>query len=71
MAEKEQKELAILQKFMPEQMSEDEIRAMAQEVVASGTSGFGSVMGAVMQKVKGRADGKLVKKIVQEILKNS
>lgn len=71
LAEKEQKELNVLQTFLPEQMSEEEIRSIAREVVGSGATGFGAVMGAVMQKVKGRADGGLVKKIVQEMLKNS
>ena len=68
LAEREQKELAVLQAFMPEQMSDEEIRAIAREVIAGGASGFGEVMGAVMQKVKGRAEGGVVKKIVEEIV---
>ena len=68
LAEREQKELAVLQAFMPAQIGEEEIRAIAREVIAGGASGFGEVMGAVMQKVKGRAEGGVVKKIVEEIV---
>ena len=68
LVEREQKELTVLQAFMPEQMSDEEIRAIAREVIAGGASGFGEVMGAVMQKVKGRAEGGVVKKIVEEIV---
>ena len=68
LVEREQKELTVLQAFMTEQMSDEEIRAIAREVIAGGASGFGEVMGAVMQKVKGRAEGGVVKKIVEEIV---
>ncbi len=68
LAEKEQKELNILQAFMPEQMSDEEISSIAREIIAGGISGFGAVMSAVMQQVKGRADGGVVKKIVEKIL---
>ena len=66
--EKEQKELSILQTFMPEQMSDEKIRSIAREIIAGGKSGFGAVMSAVMQQVKGKTDGGVVKKIVEETL---
>lgn len=68
LAEREQKELEILQSFMPAPMSEEEIRAVAGEVIAGGATDFGAVMGAVMQKVKGRAEGGVVKRVVEEIV---
>lgn len=72
MADKEAKEAEILQTYLPEQMSEDEIRAIIEEGIAStGASGkgdMGKVMGAIMPKLKGKADGKLVNQIVMEKL---
>ena len=68
LAEKEQKELSILQTFMPEQMSDEKIRSISREIIAGGKSGFGAVMSAVMQQVKGKTDGGVVKKIVEETL---
>ena len=69
LAKKEEQELAILQSFMPAQMSEDEIREVAREVIASGASTFGAIMSAVIQKVKVTADGETVRKIVEESLR--
>lgn len=71
LVEKEKAELVILQSFMPEQLGEEEIRAIAREVIAGGASGFGAIMSAVMGKVKGKADGGTVKKIVEDVLNGS
>ncbi len=72
LVEKEKKELAVLKGYLPEQMSEDDIRKAAEEVVketeASSMKDMGKVMGKIMPKVKGKADGFAVKKAVQEIL---
>lgn len=72
LAEKARKEIALLTEFMPEQMSEDEVRAAVKEAIASAgasaPSDFGRVMGAVMKQVKGRADGALVTKVAKEEL---
>jgi uncharacterized protein YqeY len=72
LAESEQAELAVLETFLPEQMSEDEIRevvkATLEETGVTEKSGIGQLMGALMPKVKGKADGSLVKKIVDELL---
>lgn len=67
LAEKERKEIAILQTFMPEQMGEEEIRKVVQEIMASGVSDFGKIMGLAMGKLKGKADGNEVKKIIEEM----
>lgn len=72
LADKEKEEMALLEKYLPEQMSEDDVRSIVAETIAGmGTvsmSDMGKVMGAVMPKVKGKADGNLVGKIVREEL---
>lgn len=72
LVEKEQKELEVLKTYLPEQLSEEEIRKLVQEAVASTSASspkdMGKVMTALMPKVKGKADGALVSKIVQELL---
>ncbi len=68
----EKGELAFLQKYMPEQMGEDEIKAIIKEGIAttgaSSKADMGKVMGVIMPKVKGKADGGLVNRLVQEML---
>lgn len=71
-ADKEQKELEILQAYLPEQMSEDEVRSLIKEAIASTGAttpqDMGKVMGTLMPKVKGKADATLVSTIVREEL---
>lgn len=75
LAAKTSKEIELLSAFMPEQMSEEEVRMAVKEVIASAenptASDFGRIMGQVMQKVKGLADGGLVTRIVKEELSSS
>jgi uncharacterized protein len=72
LADKEGRELKVIQSYLPPQMSEEEIRSLVEEAVVStgsvGAQDMGKVMGALMPKVKGQADGTLVSKIVQERL---
>ncbi len=72
LVDKEEKELELLQVYMPEQMGEEEIRKFVKEAVsqtgATSIQEMGKVMGALMPKVKGKADGGLVSKIVKEAL---
>lgn len=72
LAESEKKEIEILSSYMPEQISEDELRniikAVISETGASGMKDMGKVIGVVMPKVKGRADGQVVSSLVKEIL---
>ncbi|MHB1650983.1 MAG: GatB/YqeY domain-containing protein [Desulfitobacteriaceae bacterium] len=67
-----EEEIAILMDYLPQQLSEGEIRQLAQEIVAQvgaqGPKDLGKVMGALTPKTKGRADGKLVNQIVRELL---
>lgn len=69
---KEQSELDILSKYLPQQISMDELRKIVQqtatEVGAVSPADFGKVMGMVMGKVKGQADGNQVTEIVKETL---
>ncbi len=70
-AEKEISEIAVFEKYMPEQMSEDEVKKIVQETIeqmSATQSDFGKVMGAVMGKCKGLADGNVVSKMVKELL---
>ena len=72
LAAAEEREASIIEAYMPEQISDEELRAIVGDVVAeSGASSpkeMGKVMSAVMPKVKGRADGKRVSAMVQELL---
>ncbi len=72
LAEKVKAEIAVINEYLPEQLTEEEIHAIVkqtiQEVGASSKADIGRVMGALMPKVKGRADGKLVNQVVQQML---
>lgn len=72
LAEKEKKEAVILYRYLPEQLSEEEIKKIALEAVqktgAKEQKDMGRVMAELMPKVKGRADSGLVSKIVKDIL---
>ncbi|QQR54981.1 GatB/YqeY domain-containing protein [Candidatus Peregrinibacteria bacterium] len=72
LAEKEEAEIALLQAYLPEQMSEDairaEVKATKEALGITDKSGLGKLMGALMGKLKGKADGGLIKKIVEEEL---
>lgn len=69
---KETKEMAILEAYLPSQMSEEDIRMLVKEAImqtgASSPQDMGKVMGFLMPKTKGKADGGLVSKIVKEEL---
>lgn len=72
LADKEKKELSIIEEYLPEMMNEDEIRiAVRNQITQMGASGMGDmgkVMGALMVKLKGKAEGSLISKIVKEEL---
>lgn len=67
-----EEEISILMEYLPQQLSEGEIRRLAQETIAEvgaqNPKDLGKVMGKLTQKTKGRADGKLVNQIVRELL---
>lgn len=72
LVDKENKELEMLQVYLPQQMDEEEIRNLVKEAIdqtgAKTIAEMGKVMGALMPKVKGKADGTLVSKLVKEEL---
>ena len=70
LSNEEKTELAIIEKYLPEQMSESDIEKVVDEVIASfGTDGgLGAIMGSVMSKLGGQADGKVVRNIVTKKL---
>lgn len=64
-----EEELAIVAEYLPEPLSDNEVKEIVQSVIdsvnASGMQDMGKVMGAVMPKVKGRADGNFVSEVVK------
>jgi len=70
--EQEEKELEIIKEYLPEQMSEEEVRKIVKEKItalgASGPQDTGKIMGALMPQFKGKVDGGMVSKVVQEEL---
>lgn len=64
-----EEELAIVAEYLPEPLSDDEVKEIVQSVIdsvnASGMQDMGKVMGVVMPKVKGRADGNFVSEVVK------
>ncbi|MEK7581580.1 MAG: GatB/YqeY domain-containing protein [Patescibacteria group bacterium] len=73
LASREKEEFAILSKYLPAQMGEDEVRKVVDEVIASmslpANANVGQVMGVIMGKLKGRVDGGVVSEIVTARLK--
>jgi uncharacterized protein len=72
LADKEEREIAVLQVYLPEELSEEDLRALARESIASieaqGAADVGRVMKDLMPKVAGRADGKAVSALVRRML---
>lgn len=72
LAAKEERELAILQTYLPEQLDEETVRVFVKEAVkqtgATTMQDMGKVMAALMPKVKGKADGNLVSTLVRQAL---
>ncbi len=72
LAEKEREELAIIDSYLPEMLTEDEIRDITRQKIdalgAEDMSDMGRVMGVMMQELKGKAEGSKVNKIVKEEL---
>jgi len=69
---KEEKELAILLEFLPQQLGRDEVAALVEQAIAEsgaqGSKDMGKVMKLLMPHVSGRADGKMVSDVVREKL---
>lgn len=68
LADKEQREIDLLIKYLPTQLSDEEVEKVIKEIIASGETNFGKVMGQTMARVKGQADGSKVGEIVKKLL---
>jgi len=72
LAKKEQEEIEIIEKFLPKQLSVDELKsevaAVISEVGASSLADMGKVMGAATKKLAGKTDGKTISALVKELL---
>jgi uncharacterized protein YqeY len=72
LVEKEQMELALIENYLPEMMSEDDVRKAVKDQIekmnAESMADMGKVMGALMGKLKGKAEGALISRIVKEEL---
>jgi uncharacterized protein YqeY len=72
LAQKEQEEIDVIEKFLPKQMSPDELKAELKLIIAetgaSSPADMGKVMGAATKKFAGKADGKTISALVKELL---
>ena len=72
LAKKEEEEIAVIEKFLPKQMSVDEIKVAVVAIIASsGASSpadMGKVMGVASKELAGKADGKTISSVVKELL---
>lgn len=72
LADIESNELKIIEEFLPEKMSENDISDFIKEFIknvsAEGMKDFAKVIGPVMKELKGKADGSFVQKLVKELL---
>ena len=74
LAQKEAEEIAVIEKFLPTQMSEDEVKAAVDAIVkelgAAGPQDLGKVMGVASKQLAGKADGKLIAAAAKNALSN-
>ncbi len=72
LAQIEREEIAVIEKYLPQQMGEAEVEAIVQKVVettgASGMKDMGKVMGAASKELAGKADGRMISEIVKRLL---
>lgn len=72
LAQKEREELALIEKFLPQPLSEDELRAALQTIIAttgaSSAADMGKVMGVATKELAGKADGKAISAMVKSLL---
>ena len=74
LAKKEEEEISIIEKFLPKQMSEAELKEVLQKIMeqvgASGPADMGKVMGIATKQLAGKTDGKTISATVKELLAN-
>jgi uncharacterized protein YqeY len=70
LADKAQKEITLLQAYLPQQLTDEELKEIVKKVISENNlTEAGRAVGVIMKEVKGRADGNKVKLLVEEILK--
>ncbi|HEY6506288.1 MAG TPA: GatB/YqeY domain-containing protein [Chitinophagaceae bacterium] len=72
LAKKEEEEIAVIEKFLPAQLSADELKGMVAKIItevgATSPADMGKVMGAATKQLAGKADGKTISALVKELL---
>jgi uncharacterized protein YqeY len=68
LAANEESQIAVLAAYLPQSLTEAEVRAMVREAIASGAKQVGPLMGILMPKIRGRFDGKEANRIAREEL---
>jgi uncharacterized protein YqeY len=68
LADNEDAQADVLRAYLPEALSEDEVRAIVREIIASGADQMGPLMGQLMPRIRGRFDGKDANRVVREEL---
>lgn len=72
LAKKEEEEIAIIEKFLPKQLSPDELKELLTKIItevgASSPADMGKVMGAATKQLAGKAEGKAISALVKELL---
>jgi uncharacterized protein YqeY len=68
LADNEDAQSGVLSEYLPEGMSEEDVRGIVREIIASGVDQMGPLMGQVMPRIRGRFDGKEANRIVREEL---
>ena len=72
LAQKEEEEISVIEKFLPKQLSAEELKAELQKIIAetgaSSPADMGKVMGAATKQLAGKADGKTISATVKELL---
>jgi uncharacterized protein YqeY len=72
LAQKEQEEIEVIEKFLPKQLSQEELKTILQKIIAevgaSSPADMGKVMGVATKQLAGQADGKAISAVVKELL---
>ncbi len=72
LAQKEQEEIAVIEKFLPKQLNEEELKEALKSIItavgAAGPQDMGKVMGAATKQLAGKADGKAISAAVKSLL---
>jgi len=72
LAQKEQEEIAVIEQFLPKQLSEEKVRVIVGDIIArtgaSSPADMGKVMGVAIKELAGKAEGKIVAALVKELL---